>query len=74
MRDSTLRYAVVRYRDDWRILDSTGWRGDFSDAAQAAAHVGRLAREASRMGYEVEVLIQSPVGELRCVHVERTLH
>ena len=74
MRDSTLRYAVVRYGDDWRILDPTGSHGDFADAAAAAAHVGRLAREAIGMGYEVEVLVQSPVGELRCVHVDRTVH
>ena len=74
MRDSTLRYAVVRFEDDWRVVDSAGHRGDFPDAAAAAAHVGELARAASRMGYEVEVLVQSPAGELRCVHVERTLH
>ena len=74
MRDPTLRYAVVRYRDDWRIFHSTGHYGDFPDAAQAAAHVGRLAREALGMGYDVEVLVQSPVGELRYMHVDRTVH
>ena len=74
MRDSTLRYAVVRHREDWRVVGASGCHGDFPDAAQAAAHVGRLAREARGMGSEVEVLVQSPVGELRCLHVAHTLH
>ena len=74
MRDATLRYAVVRYGDDWRIVDASGHQGRFTDAAQAAAHVGSLAREARRMGYDVEVLVQSPVGELRYMHVAHTFH
>ena len=76
MRDPTskLRYAVVRFEDDWRILDAGGHRGQFADAVEAAAHVGRLAREATGMGYDVEVLVQSPAGELRYVHVDRTVH
>jgi hypothetical protein len=74
MRDTTLRYAVVRFGADWRIVDAQGERGQFSCPGQAAAHVGRLAREAVGMGYDVEVLVQSPVGELRYVHVDRTIH
>ena len=74
MRDPTLRYAVVRCGDDWRVVDAAGRHGRFADPAQAAAHVGALAREAIGMGYEVEVLVQSPVGELRYMHVDRTVH
>ena len=74
MRDPKLRYAVVRVEDDWRVVDAGGAHGDFPDRAQAAAHVGELAREAIGMGYDVEVLLQSPVGELRYMHVDRTVH
>ena len=74
MRDTTLRFAVVRYQDDWRIVGAAGHQGDFPDAAQAAAYVGELAREARGMGYDVEVLVQSPVGELRYMHVAHTVH
>jgi hypothetical protein len=74
MRDTKLRYAVVRHHGEWRVVDAGGRCGDFADAAQAAAHVGELARQAIGMGYDVEVLVQSPVGELRCVHVDRTVH
>ena len=74
MRDPTLRYAVVRVRDEWRVVDAGGRLDGFPDAVAAAAHVCRLAREAAGMGYHVEVLVQSPVGELRCVHVAHTVH
>ena len=74
MRESTLRYAVVRYRNDRRVVSGGGCHGEFPDAVQAAARLGQLAREAAGMGYDVELLIQSPVGELRCVHVDRTVH
>ena len=74
MRDPKLRYAVVRHRSDWRVVDANGPHEDFPDPTQAAAHVGELARAAIAMGYDVEVLVQSPVGELRYMHVDRTLH
>ena len=74
MRDRKLRYAVIRFADDWRIVDSSGGREQFACPGEAAAHLGRLARAATGMGYDVEVLVQSPAGELRYVHVDRTVH
>ena len=74
MRDTKIRFAVVRFADDWRIVDPSGDREQFACPREAAAHVGQLAREAMGMGYDVEVLVQSPVGELRYVHVDHTVH
>ena len=74
MRDSKICFAVVRFGDDWRIVDPHGRREQFASPLEAAAHVGRLAREAIGMGYDVEVLVQSALGELRYAHVDRTLH
>jgi hypothetical protein len=74
MTGQKLSYAVLRFGDDWRVVDRDGRHGSFPSAAEAAVHVGGLARAAADLGYDVEVLVQSPVGELRYVHVDRTVH
>lgn len=65
-----LQFAVIWYGGRWTLL-APGVRRDryaSRDSALAAAH--RLADQARRQGYEVEVLAQDVGGELSAVPLQ----
>jgi len=65
-----LQFAVIWYGGRWTLL-APGVRRDryaSRDSALAAAH--RLAEQARRQGYEVEVLVQDVGGELSAVPLQ----
>lgn len=65
-----LQFAVIWYGGRWTLL-APGVRRDryaSRDSALAAAH--RLAEQARRQGYEVEVLVQDVGGQLSAVPLQ----
>jgi hypothetical protein len=69
-----MQYAVLRFGNAWRIVSGGGRTGRFPDRAGAERIAAGLAREASAMGYDVDLLVQTPSGELRGVDVPHTIH
>jgi hypothetical protein len=69
-----LEYAVLRFGNAWRVVRHGDRVGHFPDCGAAERTAGDLARQACAMGYDVDVLVQSPTGELRGAHVPHTLH
>ena len=59
-----VRYAVVRFGDEWGVLSERRRIGRFS-AQDAALQLGvMLAFEALSVGHEVELLLQDMGGQL----------
>ncbi|MBC6982205.1 hypothetical protein [Caulobacter sp. 17J80-11] len=57
-------YVVLRFSEGWGIV-CRGWKaGRFSTLAQAVRAAERLAGEALALGDRVDLLVQSPFGEL----------
>lgn len=69
-----LSFAVLRFGDDWSVVRPASRVGPFPTSAEAEHVACDLARQAHGMGYEAEVLIPLGAGELRRLHVARTVH
>ncbi len=69
-----LHYAVVRCGDEWRLINAKGEVDAFRTSGAAQLSADGMIRAMSKMGYEVELLVQSPTGEMRRAHVASTIH
>lgn len=53
-----LRYAVLRFADEWKVVSGQRRMGHFATRELAVNAGARLAREAIAAGHEVEFLVQ----------------
>ncbi len=53
-----LRYAVLRFADEWKVVSGQRRMGHFASKTLAMNAGARLAREAMAAGHEVEFLVQ----------------
>jgi len=60
----TFSYAVLRAGRAWRVFNPRGEVAEFTSRPAAEAVAAACARAAAAMGYEVQVLVQSPAGEM----------
>lgn len=60
----TLRYAVLRFEDEWKVVSAERRMGHFASQALAMHAGARLAREAIAAGHEVELLLQDSAARL----------
>jgi hypothetical protein len=61
---AVFRYAVLRMGDEWKIVTGGARIGHFRTRQLALQAGARLAREASLLGHEVELLVQDERGGL----------
>ena len=64
----TLRYAVLRIGEEWRVVCERRRMGHFFNRNDAIRTGAALAREALAEGCDVELMVQGDAGEL---HAER---
>lgn len=57
-----LRYAVMRFGDEWRVVSERRRIGRFASRDLAIMAGARLAREAMATGHPVELLVQDGAG------------
>ncbi|HTI68146.1 MAG TPA: hypothetical protein VL460_11435 [Caulobacteraceae bacterium] len=53
-----LRYAVVQFAEEWKVVSGRSRMGHFATQALALNAGARLAREAMAAGHDVELLVQ----------------
>ena len=61
---TTLRYAIVKVGDVWKIVCERRQIGHFATCEAASRAGAQLAKEAARSGYDVELLVQGLFGEM----------
>lgn len=61
---ATIRYAVLRVADEWRVVCERRQIGHFPSRPSAVHTGARLAREAVSSGHAVEFLVQDHAGLL----------
>ncbi len=61
---TTLRYAIVKVGDEWKIVCERRQIGHFATREAASRAGAQLAKEAAHSGYDVELLVQGQFGEM----------
>ena len=64
-RPRTGRYAVIRFGEEWRLLNGETTIGAYSTLEAASEVADKLCRAAANVGHEVDLTVQTVVGELR---------
>ena len=59
------RYAVIRFGEEWRLLNGESTIGAYATLDAASDVADKLTRAAAGVGHEVDLTLQTPIGELR---------
>ena len=63
------RYAVVRFGDQWRLMHGARTIGQFGSLEAASGIAEALCRAVANVGFDVDLTVQTPTGELRDAHL-----
>ncbi|OYX33072.1 MAG: hypothetical protein B7Y99_07760 [Caulobacterales bacterium 32-69-10] len=64
-----LKYAIMRFGDEWKVVSGERRIGHFATMALAVNAGARLAREAMAAGHEVEFMVQDGSAYLQSFDV-----
>ena len=59
------RYAVIRFGEEWRLLNGEATIGAYSTLEAASTVADKLCRAAAGVGHKVDLTLQTTAGELR---------
>ena len=67
------RYAVIRYGEEWRLLYGAATIGQFESAEAALDVADKLCRAVANVGFDVDLTVHTPTGELRSERIPNRL-
>jgi hypothetical protein len=59
------QYAVIRFGEEWRLLNGEATIGAYPSLDAASEVADKLSRAAAGVGHQVDLTLQTIVGELR---------
>lgn len=69
-----MRYAVLAFAREWRVVSERKQIGHFATRAQAFELALRMAREARASGHDVELLYADLGSELNTLYIRHAEH